>query len=217
MKLPNIKYIGDVSKFVEAKDDPHAYIMMNKDEEYLMDNKAFEKFVTGCERYVRTSDDYKAYINWIKSTVGIKFCQVSSKIVSSKRVEIEMHHGPIFTIYDCISCAIDFRLKRNLRVNTFTVADQVLQDHFDCIISVVMLAKTYHEAVHNRDIFLNINQQLGNMKAFLDKYGECLDDQQKYKLYNYMKMSKNNQSFDTGILTIDNVKPYIDIDQIDKI
>ena len=35
MEFPNIKHVGDVSKFVEAKDAPHEYIMFYKDAEYL--------------------------------------------------------------------------------------------------------------------------------------------------------------------------------------
>ena len=131
MKLPNIKHCVDVSKFIQVKDDPYAYIMMHLDREYLEDNKACESFIKECERSIRRSDDYKGFIDWIQRVVGINFCQVSSKIISSDKVHVEMHHGPIFTIYDVILCAIDYRLDKNLRVNTFTITDQVLQDNKD--------------------------------------------------------------------------------------
>lgn len=209
MNLPNIVFIGDQPKFIETKDGSRSYLMFNKDKEYLEDSKTFDTFTKHCEQYIRTSDDYKEFIKWIKNVVGLNFCAVSPQIVGSDKVEIEMHHGPLFTLYDCVSCAIEFRLDRRLRINTFTVADQVLQDHFDLIISIVMLAKTYHEAVHNRDIFLNINQRFGDITGFLDKYAAYLDDNQKYKVYQYMKFSKENPSFNNGILDIENIKPYL--------
>lgn len=212
MNLPNIVFIGDHPKFIETKDRSMAYLMFHKDKEYFEDGRTFDSFVKRCEQYIRASDDYKEFIKWIKNVVGLNFCAVSPKIVGSDKVEIEMHHGPLFTLYDCVSCAIEYRLDKRLKVNTFTVTDQVLQDHFDLIISIVMLAKTFHEAVHNTDIFLNINQRFGDISGFLNKYSDYLDDNQRYKVFQYMKFSKENPSFNNGILDIENIKPYLQAD-----
>lgn len=208
MKLPNIDFVGDSNRFIEAKDDPTSYIMYEKDEEYFNINGNYDPYVKACEQSIRRSDDYKIYINWIKETLGINFCQVAHKIKSSKTVTVEMHHGPIFNLYDCVECAISYRLAKKMPISTFKIADQVLQDHFDLIIQTVMLAKTNHEAVHNRDIFLNVHQIIGNLEGFVDKYGLYFEENQKYKLYINMKLSEDNPSYDNGILNVDHIRKY---------
>lgn len=215
MEFPNIKHVGDVSKFVEAKDAPHEYIMFYKDAEYLEDGTVFDKFIKGCEQFIRTSDDYKYFIHKLDTILGMNFDQFQPKIISSKDVTVETHHGPIFTLYDICSIITDFRLKRNMKVNTFYVADQALEDHFDLIIPVVRLSITNHEAVHNGDAFLHVNQAIGDHAKFIDKYGADFDDAIKYKLWTYSEMCKKNKSFDTGYLDLDHIKKYFSAQKID--
>jgi hypothetical protein len=68
-----------------------------------------------------------------------------------------------------------------------------------------MLAKTNHEAITNRDLFLNLRQGIGNVDAFIKKYAQALDDEQKYKIWSYINYSQNNETYDSGILDVPNV------------
>ena len=68
-----------------------------------------------------------------------------------------------------------------------------------------MLAVTNHEAVTNRDLFLNIRQGIGNVNEFIAKYGPYFDDDQKFKVWSYIEYSKHNDTYDTGILDVKNV------------
>ena len=72
-----------------------------------------------------------------------------------------------------------------------------------------MLAVTNHEAITNRDLFLNIRQGIGNVDAFIKKYANALDDEQRYKIWSYINFSQNNETFDTGILDVPNVVKMI--------
>lgn len=215
MQFPNIKYNGDISRFVEAEDNPYDVIMYYKDSDYLEDSTNFDKFVKGCESFIRTSDDYKYFIHKLDTVFGLNFDQVQPKIKSSKDVTVEMHHGPIFTLYDVVSIVTDFRLERGMKINTFRVADQVLDDHFDLIVPVLRLAVTNHEAVHNGDLFINVKQAIGDHKKFIDKYGSVFDDNIKYRLYQYYQMCKSNKSFDNGYLDLEHVKKYFSAQKID--
>ena len=208
MEFGNIHYVGDVSKFIEAKDDPYAVISLHKDIDYFQDESAYSKFVKSCEKTIRTSKDYKVFIAYVKEILGIKFCQVSSQI-SDDDATIELHHGPIFTLYDVVSVMLNYFLKTGKKINTMRIADAVLQEHFDLRVQVVMLAVTNHEAAHNRDIFLNLRQGIGNLTEFIDMYKDCLDDIQKYKIWNYINMCKANPSFDRGYLDIEHIAKVI--------
>lgn len=198
MNLPGITYEGGIQKIVSS-DDTSDVIMMYKPRDYFDDSTFYTRFVKDCERVVRKSDDYKAFVQWIKSVLGINFCQVSSRIVDGD-ASIEMHHGPIFTLYDYVAIILNDMIMRGDKISSFRVADRVLEEHFALRVQVVMLAKTNHEAIDNRDLFLNINQGIGNVDAFIKKYAHALDDEQKFKIWSYLNFSKGNETFDTGIL-----------------
>lgn len=208
MDFANIKYIGDISKYIEAKDDPYAAISFYKDIEYFEDSTRYSKFVKSVESSVRRSKDYKVFISYIKNVLGINFCQVSSNIYDTDAT-IEMHHGPIFTLYDITSVMLNYFLKTGKEINTLRLTDAVLEEHFELRVQVVMMAVTNHEAAHNRDLFLNVRQGIGNITEFISRYKDCLDDIHKYKLWNYINICKSNDSFDRGYLDVDHVAKII--------
>ena len=210
MKLPNIEYKGDLCKFIENSDNPNECISYYKDREYFDDIVAYTNFVKKCEYRVRTSNDYKAFISYVKNVLGINFCQVSSNIFDTDAT-IEMHHGPILTLFDYCSIVTDAFIANNKKISTFRIADQVLQEHFDLNVQVIMVAVTNHEAIHNRDIFINVSQGIGNLNKFIEKYKDYLTDDQKYKIWHYIYSSKNNDSFQNGVLDINNLSKMIQL------
>jgi len=203
MDLPGIKYEGGIEKLISS-DDTTDVIMMYKPVDYFTDSVAYTKFVKSVERVVRHSDDYKAFLHWVKNVLGLNFCQVSSKIVEGD-ASIEMHHGPIFTLFDYCAIILNDAIMRGDKISTFRIADRVIQEHFELRVQVVMLAKTNHEAITNRDLFLNVRQGIGNVDAFIKKYTHALDDEQKYKIWSYINFAKMNETFDSGILDVPNV------------
>ena len=72
-----------------------------------------------------------------------------------------------------------------------------------------MLSSTNHEAVHNGDIFLNFKQGIGNFSEFVSRYSRYFTDEQKYRIASYLKLCEDNDSFDTGILDIENVSKMV--------
>lgn len=207
MNLPGITYEGGIAKVISSDDTPEV-IMMYKPTDYFADSALYTKYVKNVERVVRGSDDYKAFVNWVKNVLGVNFCQVSSAIVEGDAT-IEMHHGPIFTLYDYAAIILNDMIMNHEKISTFRVAERVIEEHFALRVQVVMLAKTNHEAITNRDLFLNIRQGIGNVDAFIKKYAHALDDEQKYKIWSYINYSKTNETFDTGILDVPNLSKMI--------
>ena len=207
MNLPGINYEGGIAKTISSDDTPEV-IMMYKPRDYFEDITAYTKFVKSCERMVRHSDDYKAFLHWVKDVLGMNFCQVSSNIVEGDAT-IEMHHGPIFTLFDYCAVILNDAIQRGDKISTFRISNRVIEEHFALRVQVVMLAKTNHEAITNRDLFLNIRQGIGNVDAFIKKYMRALDDEQKYKIWSYINFSKSNETFDTGILDVPNLSKML--------
>lgn len=209
MDFNGIVFKGDKSKFIESEDDYYDVISLYKDIDYFLDEVAYSKFVKHIENKVRTSPEYTAYIAWMKQVMGMDFCQVSSAIHGTDGVTIEMHHGPILTLYDIVSVILNDFIATGKKINSWRLTDAVLQEHFELRVQTVMLAKTNHEAAHNGDLFLNVSQGFGNIAEFIEMYHMRFDDLQKYKLWNYLNMCKANPSFDRGYLDIDHIQKYI--------
>lgn len=208
MKLPNIEYRGDISRMIHVSNDKFENISFYKDKEYFEDSVTYSKFVKACESLVRTSKDYSGFESYIKRVLGINFCQVTSSIFDTDAT-IQMHHGPIFTLYDICSVILNWFLKTGTNINTFRIANKVIDEHFALRVQVVMMTTTNHQAAHNRDIFNHVNQGIGNLNEFIKLYSNYLDDDHKYKIWNYINLCKSNPSFDRGILDVNHVLKHV--------
>lgn len=199
--LPEIIY--DKTKITPIIDSNNSYyqIPMYKDEPYLSSIETYTQFVKGIESQVRHNDRYNKYINYLKKEVKLDHCQVL-KNIDDKDADIEMHHGPIFNLFDICSIVLEYFRIKGWKISTFRVADQVLDEHQKNRVQVVMLSVTMHELVHEKEIFINYHQAYGDLKAFLDKYSIALLDEQKEKLNRYIDRSTLQDSTDYDVLQL---------------
>lgn len=206
--LPDIEYTsesdnGKIIPIVEAKQSLYR-IPLYKGEEYFSNIESYVNFIKGCEREVRQNDRYRKYIYYLKNVVGLDHCQVLPEFEPDEKgkIEIEMHHGPIFTLYDYCEIILEYYIIHKRKISTFRIADTVLDEHQKNHIQVVMLLATVHEEVHNRNIFINYNQAFGDLNAFIKKYGVAMSDPLKEKLNKYIDRSLMYDSNDFGILKL---------------
>ena len=206
--IPNIEYKGNFSKCVGARDDKLDFITFYKPKEYFDTSENYTSFIKACEKMVRGHEDYTNYKDWLMRVMGLNFCQVSTEIYDTD-AEIEMHHGPLFTLYDYCTIILNKQVSCNQKVTTFSVADEVLDEHFALRVQTVMLAVTNHEAVHNRDIWLNIKQGFGDISGFIEKYKDYLTDEQKYRIHKYVSLCEVNDSFDNNIFDVEKIRKVL--------
>jgi len=187
--LPNIDY-KKPSKNPTIDSDTSLYSLpYYKDSEYFSNLDNFVSFIKAVEQTVRTSKYYSRYIKYLKEDVGLNFCQVLSNIKSEDEdayTKIEMHHGPILTLFDYIAIIVDYYLYHDKKINTFIIADVVLEEHFNNNVQVVMLSETVHQEVHENNVFLNIKHAFGDLNTFLKKYKDGISDEQILKINRYL-------------------------------
>lgn len=207
LKIPNVEFKKPITN--PTIDAPTSPIMLQfyKNDDYFSNLESFVQFVKAVENLVRTSPLYKRYIGYLKNDLGLNFCQVLSNIKTEEDdiTEIEMHHGPILTLFDIVSIVIDSMLYKKDKITTFKVADIVLAEHYAHNIQVVMLSKTVHQKVHDNDIFISMKQSFGDITTFLKKYKNGLNEEQIYKINNYITLSEKYDSFDKGVLALRDV------------
>jgi hypothetical protein len=179
-----------------------------KDNDYFSNFDNFIGFVKETEKMVRTSTFYNKYISYIKDDIGLKCCQVLPNI-EDDYADIEMHHGPILTLFDYISILIDYLLINNKKINSFIVSNIIIDEHYDNNIQIVMLSKTVHQQVHANNIFINLHQAFGDLNTFLKKYNQGLHEDQINKINQYIELSKKYNSFDKNVLELNkNIKKW---------
>jgi len=204
-KLPNIEFKKPQHNPTIDSEYSMFELPFYKTIDYFANIDNFVRFVKGVENMVRTSPYYKKYISYLKNDLGLNYCQVLSNIKSEsekEKIEIHMHHGPILTLFDVVSIVTDSLLARDEKVNTFIVADKVIEEHFNNNIQVVMLSETVHEEVHANNIFINLKQAFGDINTFIKKYRDGLNDEYIDKINKYIETSLKYDSFDNETLKL---------------
>lgn len=199
--LPDIIY--DKSKISPIIDSNNSFynIPYYKGEDYFENYESYVAFIKGCERLVRQNDRYRKYINYLKKEVKLNRCQVL-KNVTDEDATIEMHHGPIFTLFDICAIILEYFILRKWKVSTPKIADLVLDEHGKNRIGVVMVSKTMHEEIHNDNLFINYHQMFGNVDEFIKKYHKAISDDYKHQINRYIDRSLLYDSNDFGILEL---------------
>lgn len=205
-KLPDIKFSGGSKNPTVDSDNSEFEIPFYKDDEYHANLENFTSFIKAVESLVRRHPDYKKYIKYLREEIGLNRCQVLGNIESEDEkanVKIEMHHGPILTLFDLSAIITDWALFNKKKITTYSIADILLEEHFNNNIQVVMLSTTIHEQVHEGNVWLNINQAFGDLNTFLEKYQDGLDATHITKINNYIIKSLENESYHNGVLELD--------------
>jgi hypothetical protein len=164
-------------------------ISYNKKESFFMNSMDFVKFIKTVEAMIRHSREYSSYIAYLKTEIGLKQCVIFGNI-NDDIAKIEMHHGPIFTLYDYVEITLTHLFKKGEPINSCNVAYNVLKDHFDNNIQVVMLCEAAHQAVHkskgDSKFFVSTDSAWGNIVEYLHKYSDGINLTHIQKIKKYL-------------------------------
>ena len=180
--------------------------------EYLAPLENFVPFIKNCESLCRKSLYYKKYVHYIKEDVGWTTCQVLGNIQELDPSDnlIEMHHGPLLTLFDYCSVVTNYLLYNNKRVNEFIVANIVMNEHFENNIEVIMVCETVHDLLHSPSgPFVSLDQGFGDVYKFLKKYKNGLDSNLIYKINRYYDKSINVGTQDYKLFEINEFANHI--------
>jgi len=187
-------------------DNASYYIEFDKTEEYFdfFDNEI--AFIKGVERNVRKHRFLRiTYPKYLKEVVGLKECQVLSNIKADDKsgVKLELHHGPILTLFDtCEIVTRAFRARGVKNINTFSVANEVVEQHRLNNVRVMFLCKSVHQKVHDEGIYINYQQGFGDTLRFIELFSDGIDKAMKMKINDYIGWSIDHDSTDNDILKI---------------
>ena len=160
----------------------------------LADYDDYERFIKHCEDCVRKEDRYTAYVKEMKEA-GLTRCAILGNIEEDSKVKLEMHHGPIFNLFDICDIVTRACLKRGTitPLTEFDVADLVLEEHRLGNIMTVMLSKTAHKGGHpksGRNIFVDIHATVGRIDRFIDRWEDGMQEEHIEMITRYIEECK---------------------------
>jgi hypothetical protein len=199
--MNGIKYKGTSNPKLKSLVHDEVTLSFLKTAKDLSTNKQFESFIKGCVNAVRNDRRYDNYIHVLKEN-GFNRCVIFSKI-DDTMAPIEMHHGPLFTLYDICAIVVEHLLKNKEEICTMDVADLVLDEHELHHIQVVMVTCTSHELIHDGEIFIHYKQAWGDSLSFLRNYKKGLRDEHLYTMLDYITdCEENGVTLDNGMLEV---------------
>ena len=186
----------DVSEYSEDS----AYIEIKED--------LTEKVINYIEKEVRSSYEYRKYINYLKEELDLTKCSLLPGIdCSNGAASIEFHHYPmnLYEITEIVGTQMLKSLVDDEKLSCFEIAERVMEEHYRGNIGLIPLTKTLHDMAHNNSIIIPISKVNGNYERFLKKYNSYISDDIKdriaeaklnsesdeSKLYNQKKLEKN--------------------------
>lgn len=216
--IVNVK-IGGIDKGKPKLKADGCILPFYKTKKALNDLDYYNKFIKSVESMIRRSKEYKSYKKYIMEDIGINYDQVMPNINADldEKITIEMHHGPILTLYDYCSIVTDHLLENKMPVTSFRIYKLVLDEHFSNHVQIVMLSDLSHKLFHSGDLYINPKQAWGDIRPFLEKYSDGVSDRMATIINKNIDIASRFHSFDkNGILDVNTVERWDDKDEIDR-
>lgn len=188
MRIPKISNYSSISDketlFIpETEFDKPSYIIYNE--------KTRSKFIKTVEKIIRSSLEYREFISYLRSELGMNFCMFFNNVSRDdiKNIGIEIHHIP-FSLFDIVNIVLRKYEAEELPIDPLVIADEVMRLHYEGKVGLVPLSITVHELYHRGDLFIPLQYV---DKGFILFYQEYKDYMKEYEemLKRLIVMSRN--------------------------
>ena len=161
----------------------------------VFDETNLKKFIKSVERTVRSSKEYKRYIENLRTNVhALNYDTVMSNI-SNTDTALEFHHYPL-SLYEISEILILDHLANKDNITSFSIAKEIMEYHFKNKIGLVSLTKTNHELAHDGALFLHKDQIFGKYEEFINEHPNGISMDIRNKIDRLNKMSDANVATD---------------------
>lgn len=172
---------------IKANDSPFAVSFYFED---YYDDKTVKQFIKNVEKLVRTSKEYKMYIELLRTNIfALNHDSIMTNITTAD-VDLEFHHNP-FTLYDIIEVVMLKHITNGEKFTSFEIAKEVMGLHYRHKIGLTPLTKTTHELAHSGNLFISKKQIFGDYNGFMDEYKDGLTADLKNKVVIMEKYSED--------------------------
>ena len=159
------------------------------------------KFIKKVEKIVRSSEEYKEFIKYLKEYIDMTYCSYFNGVTTkgSRKVSIHIHHEP-FTLYDLVQIVMSKWQAQDKPLSHLLVAEEVCKIHYQGRTGLIPLSATVHSLVHSGKIFIPLQNLYGRYSEFVEEYGAYIPDEILEVLEVKVKKSRELTEEDTSIL-----------------
>lgn len=184
--IETVEIEGDFG--IKANNSPFAVSFYFED---YYDDKVVKQFIKSVERMIRTSKEYKTYIELLRTNVfALNHDSIMTNITTAD-VDLEFHHTP-FTLYDIVEIVILKHIAHNEKFTSFSLAKEIMNLHYKHKIGLCPLTKTTHELAHSGNLFISARQIFGDYKSFMSDYKDGVSANLIQKVASMEKMTEDD-------------------------
>lgn len=208
MRIPTIENYSNSGEIMHLKMVQPAPLTR----EYLIVNdKDRIKFIKTVERIVRSSIEYRQYIEYLKKEIDMSSCAFFNNVNSECKVRLEIHHEP-FTLFDITSILVGDFIEKGNMLNPILVAKEVMKLHYMNKVGLIPLSTTCHSLYHDGRLLIPLQCVYGDYLSFINDYYDIISNlpDLEASISAKISMSKEMETVDTSILNKKYV--YLDID-----
>lgn len=170
----------------------------------LFNEKDFKKYIDDIERMVRSSKEYRDYIQYLRMYMDMNASAFLKNVtnIDTTKIKIEIHHTP-FTLFDITLTVFNKRSRLSQSLDIEMVAKEVAYLHYFLYVGLIPLSKTEHKLVHNQALFIPLNLVLGKFEDFIEMYNKDIPEDAMARYNTYVDMTKHySPTMNTEILQI---------------
>ena len=177
--------------------------------------KERRKFISTIEQMVRSSDEYKEYIKYLKTHFDMSHCEIFPKVISGngKKYSIEIHHEPFYLAW-IVDTVLRKRQDLQESLNPFMIADEVMDLHYKGWVGLIPLSTTAHELVHSDRITIPLQYIYQRYDLFANEYDIWISDYVKDIIKLKVDLSVKCNQFQSDVLLNPEIT-YINVDGFD--
>lgn len=166
-------------------DDIPSYDIKDYD---LFDEKDFNKYLQDIERIIRSSMEYREFINYLREYMDMNKCSFFENVsnINSYKIKIHIHHHPL-TLYDIVVIVYNKRSFFEESLEAEMVAKEAMYVHYFMMVGLIPLSETVHDLVHDQLIFIPLDKVMGNWEEFLDTYSDFIPTETLEKIERYKR------------------------------
>lgn len=159
----------------------------------IFDEKDFNKYLQDIERIIRSSMEYREFINYLREYMDMNKCSFFENVsnINSYKIKIHIHHHPL-TLYDIVVIVYNKRSFFEESLEAEMVAKEAMYIHYFMMVGLIPLSETVHDLVHDQLIFIPLDKVMGNWEEFLDTYSDFIPTETLEKIERY---KRNTLSF----------------------
>lgn len=194
-EIQDIFNIDESKKSIKSNIDNEEWELSLKRDD-IPEGKPFFKFIKDCERLIRMSPEYKDWVDFVRSSIGINYCQITGEYHADTKSDIHHHPCSLFSITKAITKEL---IDKQKPFTSLDVSMKVLELHYDMKVGFISIIKSLHEKFHNGA--LSIPMELikhGDFNDFIKNYSQYLDEEDLEIIHNRLKINKKNCGWSDG-------------------